>query len=267
MTKDMTQYLEFLGLSETERKLYLSLLQTGPVSVEKLAKTVGIPRTSAYTAIKPLLDKELIIKVIKKGTSVVEAYPPQDIIPQFAEKKVQENNILLGGLSQMAKSLQQSYLQGRETGSDESQIRMYKGKFGVKKIYEEILKAKEQRSYVDITKIEEVFPENFQKFRDGFVDNPQMKMYEIHQNASTEKTKSYLKFVHKGKNYFYKLLPEGVTLGTQDIIIYDNRVAIISFNKVISGVVMQNQDLYKTFKTLFDVMWQLLPEIKIDNKK
>jgi len=52
------------------------------------------------------------------------------------------------------------------------------------------------------------------------------------------------------KTIFYKFLPQDTKLSAQDILIYDNKVAIISFNKEINAVVLQNIDLFNTFKTL-----------------
>src|SRR6185369_17953387 len=104
--------------------------------------------------------------------------------------------------------------------------------------------AKEQRSYVDTAKIAEVFPENFELFNDAVVQNTEAKMFEIFQNTSNEKTEMYLKQVSKNKNYFYKMLPKGIKLTAQDMIIYDGKIAIISFNDIVSGVVLHNRDLY-----------------------
>ena len=61
-------------------------------------------------------------------------------------------------------------------------------------------------------------------------------------------------------------MPKSTKLIGHDIFIYNNKVAIISLNKEISAVVLQNIDLYNSFKTLFDVMWKLLPEVKKEKK-
>ncbi|HEX8965543.1 MAG TPA: helix-turn-helix domain-containing protein, partial [Patescibacteria group bacterium] len=53
-------YLEQLDLSESEAKLYMSLLQTGPISVRDLAIKVGIKRTTAYLYIDLLVEKGLV---------------------------------------------------------------------------------------------------------------------------------------------------------------------------------------------------------------
>ncbi len=257
-------YLEKLDLSEIEAKLYLKLLKTGPLSVRELASTTGIKRTTAYIYIDQLIEKGLLIKLVKGSHKLVAANKPDDCLQDLVEKKIRIAKSVQNEFPDVLKEIAISFPQVKEVS--EAEIKYYKGKIGVKKIYEDVLQAKEQRSYVDTTKIIEVFPENFQLFNKMLHIDPDVKMFEIFQNSSEEKTETYLQFVTKHKNYFYKILPKGIELTAQDILIYDNKVAIISFNDVISGVVLQNGDLYNIFRTLFDVMWQLLPEIKNERR-
>jgi hypothetical protein len=48
-------------------------------------------------------------------------------------------------------------------------------------------------------------------------------------------------------------------LTAQDILIYEGKVAIIHFKDKISGVLLNNTDLFHNFKLLFDFMWKMLP--------
>lgn len=260
--KEIINYLEQLELSELEAKLYLTLLETGPINVKELAEMVEIKRTTAYVYIDDLVEKGLIIRLVKGAKKLIAAIDPKDSLHILVEKKVEKAKKIQEEFPKMLKIMTSSLPQ--ESAANDAEIRYYKGKAGVKKIYEEVLLAKEQRSYVDITSIAEYLPENFQLFGNAFKFNPDVKMFEIFQNASTpesySKTISYLKLVTKQPNYAYKILPEGVKLNAQDILIYDDNVAIISFTDTVTGVVMQNRDLYNNFKILFDLMWQLLPE-------
>jgi sugar-specific transcriptional regulator TrmB len=55
--KKILDYLERLGFSQVETKLYLTLLKHGPMTVSDMAKVVKINRTAAYTPINSLLEK------------------------------------------------------------------------------------------------------------------------------------------------------------------------------------------------------------------
>src|SRR5579872_6618280 len=80
-------YLKQLDLSVAEAKLYLTLLQTGPTSVRDLAQTVDIKRTTAYFYIDQLVEKGLIMKLVRGSKKLVAANEPENL-RELVEKKV-----------------------------------------------------------------------------------------------------------------------------------------------------------------------------------
>src|SRR5476651_995659 len=84
----ITDYLKKLGLSELEAKIYLTLLQTGAVSVKSFAPMIGIKRTTAYLYIDPLIEKGLVFKVVQGNKKQIAPANP-DILKDLIEKKVQ----------------------------------------------------------------------------------------------------------------------------------------------------------------------------------
>mgnify|MGYP001597084432 CR=1 FL=1 len=66
----------------------------------------------------------------------------------------------------------------------------------------------------------------------------------------------------KNKRYSFKFMPKNIQLSSQDILIYDGKVAIINYENTIDAVVLNNRYFYKNCKELFDFIWQLLPEPK-----
>ena len=61
------EYLKQLDLSEIEAELYLILLNKGSLSVRDLAEISGIKRTTAYIYIDQLIEKGLVLKVVKES--------------------------------------------------------------------------------------------------------------------------------------------------------------------------------------------------------
>jgi len=114
-----------------------------------------------------------------------------------------------------------------------AETKFYKGKAGVRKIYEDILKGKEQRSFVDVTSIE-ISPGKLYIIYDVVEKNPHLKMFEIYHNTAS--THKYIDLVKDTKTIFINFTSD-TKLSAQDILIYDNKVAIISFNKEINAVV------------------------------
>src|SRR5207302_2396630 len=124
--------------------------------------------------------------------------------------------------------------------------------------------SKELRAYFNIETTIDAFPENGDLFREALKNNETIKMFEILEDSPASK-KEVAKFQSNNTNrerYFYKFLPEGVSLSAADVLIYDGKVAIISVQKQITGVVLQSTDYYNNSKELFDFIWKVIPETK-----
>ena len=251
---NIVDYLKQLDLSDAEAKLYLTLLQSGPTSVRDLAQTVDIKRTTTYFYIDQLVEKGLILKLVRGSKKLVAASEPENL-KILVEEKLKKAKEVEKNFPDIIKMLNTSL--PKENNSNEAEIKFYKGKNGVKKIYEEVLQAKEVRSYVNIEEITEVFPENVDLFNHAFKRNPAMKMFEIVENSPESQAR--FQSQKTSDNYFYKFLPEDMNLKAQDILLYENTVAIIHFKDQISGVILRNADLYTNFKLLFDFIWRILP--------
>lgn len=245
-------YLKNLDLSEIEAKLYLTLLETGPISVRELAATVDIKRTTTYFYIDKLVEKSLIIKIVKGSQKQVAANQPKGSLRSLVDEKLLTAKNAQVEFPDILKEIEVSLPQYKDIG--EAEIKYYKGKNGVKKIYEEALKAKELRSFVNLEELVSIFPENYKLFNDAFKNNPTMTMYEIAEDSPEARKR----IDTSNERHYYKLLPKNLKLTAQDIIIFDKNVAIIHFKASISGIVLRNADLYNNFKLLFDFIWKVM---------
>lgn len=251
---NILNFLKQLDLSDVEAKLYLTLLQNGPVSVRDLAETVEIKRTTAYFYIDQLIEKGLITKQVKSSKKMVAANPPETL-QHLVELKIASAKSVELNFPKILEALTNNL--PKDNNTPEAEITYYKGKNGVKKIYEDALKTNELRSYVNIAEIAEVFPENFPLFDSTLRNNDRMKMYEIVEDSPQARQR--IAMTGKRERYIYKFLPKTMSLTAQDIMIYDDKVAIIHFKDNINGIVLRNADLYSNFKMLFNIIWEILP--------
>jgi len=62
--------------------------------------------------------------------------------------------------------------------------------------------------------------------------------------------------------YFYKFMPPDLKWGltSEDIVIYDGKVAIINYSDKASCIVLQSKEFYNNFKELFDFVWRVIPD-------
>ncbi|SRR5258708_223304 len=253
MADQIIDYLKQLDLSDVEAKLYLMLLQTGPTSVRDLAQTIDIKRTTAYFYIDQLVEKGLIMKLVRGSKKLVAANEPENL-EQLVEEKLKSANSIQKGFPAILSALKTSLPQ--ENINKDADIKYYKGKNGVKKIYAESLKAKEVRSYVNTEEIAKAFPNNYLLLDDAYKSTPDIKIFEICEDSP--KTRERLKLAHR--NHSYKVLPKEMKLTSQDVLIYDNKIAIIDLKGATNGIVLHSNDLSKNFKLLFDLLWKVLPD-------
>jgi sugar-specific transcriptional regulator TrmB len=253
--ENILTFLQQLDLSEIEAKLYLNLLKNGPTSVRDLAGTIDIKRTTAYFYIDQLVEKSLVTKLVKGSKKLVAANPPETL-HHLVEKKVEAAKKVEAIFPSILDTLTTTIPQANN--KNDAEITYYKGKNGVKKIYEEALKTNELRSYVNIEEIAEVFPDNFPLFDNTLKNNENMKMLEIVEDSPQARKR--IAMSGKRERYMYKFLPKNMKLTAQDIMIYDDKVAIIHFKDNINGVVLKNIDLNSNFTMLFNIIWEILPE-------
>jgi sugar-specific transcriptional regulator TrmB len=252
-------YLKQLELSEIEAKLYLTLLQSGPISVRDLAANIDIKRTTAYLYVDQLVEKGLVIKIVKGSKKLVTAEDPK-ALEHLVKAKVESAQKVQKHFPDILKTLATSLPGNVE--SDEAEIRYYKGKNGVKKVYEEALKAKELRSYFNIELMKEALPDNEVLFVHALQTNKDIKIYELIQDSplSRKKVKASKAVSLKHDRYFLKFLPQGITLSAADILIYDGKIGIVNVGSQFTGIVLNNKDYYNNSKELFDLVWKVLPE-------
>ncbi len=260
--KDILNYLEQLDLSEIEAKLYLTLLKTGPISVRELAQKAGIHRTYGYVHINSLIDKELIVKLVYRSRKLIAASQPEDTLHHLVKEKVQRSKYIEKKLPDVIKALKDSTSQMKP--AEEAEIKYFKGKNAAKRIYEEALKIDELRAYVKITETgntEKLFPDNEKVFNDAFKKNKKLIVKEIVYDSFAGVKDAQA--VSKNNRYFFKLMPGNFkwNITSEDILIYDDKVAIINYKEKISNIILQSIDYYNNSKELFDYIWSTLPEV------
>jgi HTH-type transcriptional regulator, sugar sensing transcriptional regulator len=101
---NIIDYLKHLDLSDVEAKLYLTLLQAGPTSVRDLAQTIDIKRTTAYFYIDQLVDKGLIMKLVKGSKKLVAANTP-DNLEHLVEEKLKKAKAVQHDYPEILKTL------------------------------------------------------------------------------------------------------------------------------------------------------------------
>ncbi len=257
MDKILT-YLKQLDLSDIEAKLYLTLLKTGPISVRALAATVAIKRTTAYLYIDQLVEKGLIVKLVKGSQKQVAANEPEEYLQHLVEKKLEEANEIKKQLPEILSTITSSLPQLKDVG--EADIKYYKGIKSVERVYQEALNGKELCLYATLSELLPIFLKDPNLFENALKRNKELKIFEIYGDAPNVINK--YDYTAKNNRYLYKFMPSDVGLTAPGILLYDNKVAIVNIKGKTAGCfVLHNKDYYVNSRKLFDFIWKMLPEL------
>ncbi len=126
------QFLEEIGLSEKESKIYLALLQVDRDTVQDIAKKTGINRTTVYPVIESLQKKGLVSEV-QEGKKIEYMAEPPERLETFVERQkvvFEEHTKRLKDIIPQIKSLE------RKSG-ERPIVKYFEGRDGAVSAYEE----------------------------------------------------------------------------------------------------------------------------------
>src|SRR3989338_5275703 len=121
-----------IGLTGTEAKVYLALLEIGPTTAGEIAKKIKSYRRNVYDFLDKLIERGLVSVVIKNKKRHYDAVGPEKLLNIIHEKE--EN--LLSILPQL-----ESY---RKAEKNKDLVHVYFGKEGIKTFFERSLKIGKQ---------------------------------------------------------------------------------------------------------------------------
>lgn len=232
------------GLSGSEQAIYLYLLEYGDQSPTDISKATHTLRPNTYALLKTLVHKGFVQRIKKGKRFIYRAKEPESLLSIFVEQK------------KMFESVIPTLELLRYKEQNKPSIRIFEGLDQIKNIYEESLAhpsicaiasteklleldAQFFKNYWKSLKIKGIFFRDILTFKSGAEAAGEMK----------EILKAY---------YDYKLLPPHSYDFANEVIIYGDTVALLSFSNDIHAVTIKDPETAKTFKAIFDTMWASL---------
>ena len=257
--KKVIDYLQKLGLSELEAKLYSGLLETGTTTVMELANHVGIKRITAHFNVERLIEMGLVSETRKGARRQIVAEDP-DKIKTLIERRENDLDSLKKDLPGILTFVTQ--MSPAHKDQDRVEVRYYEGKKAVDMVYQETLKFDEVYSFADLDKYYEVFPDRQDMFVEALEKNSKRKVWDLLVDSQLSREIG----LHGGfDRYFVKLLPNSAFFegfGFADYIIYGNKVAIVQLDSQNpSATVLESEQISLSLRALHRSMWVLLPDI------
>lgn len=236
--------LQDLGLTELEAKIYLAALELGTDTVLKIAKLAEVKRPTAYVALDNLFAKGLVSKIQKRGTTLYSAESPNIIMNKFKEKLANFADLM-------------PFFEAKFNRGPKPKIRYYEGVEALWDIYSKILFPSSELYFfgTDIEKIQTKFPKLMNHADIAFAKKT-IKPLEIvsYNQAGIDYAKKY------GQSRPIKLMPKDLPV-FGDAVITENRIFIVSLDNLF-GVLIESEDLAKTFKNFFLLAWTAAKDVK-----
>lgn len=228
--------LENAGLTKLETKVYLALLDLGSATAGPISSRSGVHRRSVYDALDRLTEKGLATSVTVNNRKEYQPVNPKRILGLIHEKQESISSIMpqLTMKFEMAQKKQETFF--------------FKGKEGIKSIFEDQLSVKKPVYVISGSKtVYDMLPYFIRHFDRQRVKN---------------KIKAYILFNDDARPFKPKLtsaryLPNGYG-GLAAVNIYGDNVAIILWKKDDPfAVLIRNKDIADSYKKHFDLLWSI----------
>ncbi len=230
--------LKSIGLHYREIQVYLATLELGQSTVSPISKKSGFKRTYCYDILEELKKRKLVDYFEKNGRRRYFAQDPKQI------EEVLKSNLI--GFQALLPELRSIYNQAPE----KPKVRYFEGKDGIMEIYQEAQNTKELLAIGSISSIYgnlgELFDEHIRKLLHKKVS---IRELIVNEGEAPKYICAYQKPLQEAR-----YLPEEVNIST-DMMIFNNKLAMISYGGDIHAVVIESSSIVDTQKALFEIIW------------
>lgn len=238
------EVLEELGLSESEAKVYLALIETGSTLAGPIIKKTGLHRGTTYQILQRLKEKGLVSSVIKGKKQYFEAVNPERLMDVLKEKQDKLSEIL-------------PTLKARlESSKEKQEVTVYSGVKGIRSVMDKMLEELNPNGeYYDFG-VSGLFRDIMREYWDIWQKKKKkykIKSYVIFNRKLKEENPNLLKDYY-GEARFH---PKEYSSITDTMIYRDTIILFIWTAKPPIAIVIKNEDNAESYKNQFKLMWKI----------
>ncbi len=249
--------LETLGLSNKEVRVYISLLEMGHSPVQKIAQKAEVNRATAYVNLESLA-KSGLVSTIEKGKKTLYSAESPEQLEILLKKQEQELRAKKDSLAEIIPELKSIF----EYAGDRPVVRFFEGVEGLEAIQEDFIRSSRTKDItfglVSLDHLLNVFPNQEKSFT---VRRIQKNVYS--KIIYTKKAGPVANATDKKSLREARFIPINKFPFTCSVDIYGkNKIAIVSYAGKLAGVIIENLEIHKTFKAIFDLCWEATEKYK-----
>ena len=227
------EVLREAGLTDNEVKVYLALLDSGPSLAGIISRKAGLHRRTVYDTTEMLIKKGLIGYILKNNRRLFTAVHPDRLLEILREKQ----NLLQPAVNELAERY------GKTKEKEETNF--YKGKEGLKSVFEDQLQQKEILILGASPRAYEMLEFYFHWY-DKKRKQKKIKVKIIAQDRK-------IKRIPLAE---IRYLPEKYA-SPSSVNIYGDKIAIILWAQDPFAVVIHNKEIAEGYKKYFELMWKI----------
>ncbi|OGH91746.1 MAG: hypothetical protein A2534_02075 [Candidatus Magasanikbacteria bacterium RIFOXYD2_FULL_39_9] len=239
--KEIDENLSLFGLHDKDKKVYLTLLSTGPNTITPLGRALGLPPTTVQAVLQRLENKGVVAISKKKSRHTYEALDPI-VFKKILERNAHEFSAIipwLQSLKQESESTAKIRIYYRERMTDI----FYEALNTKSKIIYEIVSGRE---FQDI--IGEKLHFTLQRTRAGI----HLKSLRVEANE----IKKYSAQTHARELREAKFLPREITFHG-NIMFWDNTVAFFTTKEEGLAWIVESKNIKEMISQIFDLLWSV----------
>ena len=231
--------LENVGLNEKEAKIYLAALEMCSSPVSKIAKRAKINRVTTYDILEKLIKKGLISFITNDKIKYFTATEPEILVKKYKRR---------------AQALHKALPELKRLHGDTNHplVRYFEGLDGIKGIYTDTLTSKtEIVNYGNSKEIRTHWP----TYDEDYVKERARRKIYLRGIAIDDEYGRLVQEKDKSNFRELRLIPKERFNFTNEINIYDDKLAIISFKDEIIGMIIESPEIANTQRTIFEMVW------------
>jgi sugar-specific transcriptional regulator TrmB len=244
-TLQLIHTLKEIGLSANEANIYLTMLNIGMNPASTIAKSMQLNRSTCYSLLNNMMTKGFVQKTIKSNITYFEPLKPHLIIGKLKNKKSELDT----KISVLAKSIDHLKRINDNSGNKPSVV-FFEDIAGIQNIMEDTLNSTEElRAYASLSELTQLLPNYFPSYYQRRTQKGIFvrAIYPANEDSYRHKMRDHLEFRKS------RLIPPEFNFHL-DILIYDNKVAIICLKEKF-GLLINSEEMAQAQKKIFDLIW------------
>ena len=240
--------LREIGLSEGEIKVYLALLKLGATKKTELAKESGVSSSKVYEICGKLQKKGIVGTIVKGKKTHFQAMEPSRLMDFFNEKTAKIEN--------QKKELERAIpLLENYSKALENKAVLFEGLNAIKNFYKNILEELKsgEEYYVIGVNYGDSLP-GVREFFESYHRKRVKKGIKVKMLVNSDVKNTLVNTIHSKSEIRY--LPQYL-MSNMIILFYKNKSLIFFLAKDSVGLLIENKEITKGFKSYFDAFWKI----------